>query len=287
MAALLVPHAAAAARPPFRVSTMTCNGTIGVSIDISLFFTHARVVPTTAAKGILWTCMFGGANLQSRGTHPKGNAFVTKRRDNTRSFDNQVTAVMRINPTSTPNTKLFLNGNVHITGVRSPEDGYAVVCALADEVRRIATDVDPAIITGEGSSVRDIEATNFCVRMINSDFSVGYQIRRRELQNVLKNDYGMVVFFTQDNYPGVKLNFYWNSDFSAVDQGVCACPYGCIGNGIGKGEGGCKRVCVSIFQSGKVLITGASAIVQVQAAYDFISRVLNEHRHQLELRNNN
>jgi TATA-box binding protein (TBP) (component of TFIID and TFIIIB) len=39
----------------------------------------------------------------------------------------------------------------------------------------------------------------------------------------------------------------------------------------------CKKVTVSIFESGKILITGATNFEQINEAYDYICKVLKEH----------
>ena len=259
---------------------MTCNGSISVHVDTKLFFEHVSIAAPNAQSGILWASMWHGGNRLTRGVHPAAPAQASK---TWKPFENQATIVYRLGEKCTPNTKLFVNGNVHITGVRSVTDGYSVVCAVADEVRRIAQTINPAIIT-HGQTPDDVDATDFCVRMINSDFNVGYQIRRPQLHNLLISDYRMLCSFHPGTYPGVKLSFFWNSDYPAAEQGVCACRYGCLGDGLGTGEGQCKRVCVAVFQSGTVLITGAAAMVQVEAAYNFISRVLHEHRDELMMR---
>jgi hypothetical protein len=48
----------------------------------------------------------------------------------------------------------------------------------------------------------------------------------------------------------------------------------CFGKGTGQGQGQCKKVTVSIFDSGKILITGANSFQQVNSAHDYICKVI-------------
>jgi TATA-box binding protein (TBP) (component of TFIID and TFIIIB) len=50
-----------------------------------------------------------------------------------------------------------------------------------------------------------------------------------------------------------------------------------MGDGTGDGVGQCKKVTIAVFESGKILIIGATNIPQVDAAYEFIVRVLTSH----------
>ena len=40
------------------------------------------------------------------------------------------------------------------------------------------------------------------------------------------------------------------------------------------GDGACKKITISVFQSGKVLVTGATTFNQVNDAYHFICNVI-------------
>jgi hypothetical protein len=61
-------------------------------------------------------------------------------------------------------------------------------------------------------------------------------------------------------------------------DGVCRCRVGpCSGKGDGHGDGRCRKVTLLIFRSGKAMCTGAQSIVQVDAAYGFLKRVVLAH----------
>lgn len=256
---------------PYRVSTITCNGSLGTSVNLDLLFQHVGL----SEEKFVW--VEHGTN-NNRGTYPK------KRRPNIaerKSFDNQVTLIFRVRDGYTPNIKVFRNGNVQMTGIRCPEDGMAILENIAKEVRRIARDTDPGIAVSE-----EIRPGDFKIRMINSDFSFGFRIRRKDLHMLLiSSKYNTTSSFQPGTYPGVKIQYFWN-DRDTTRSGRCSCARPCQGRGenavsIGKKLGSeteaqCKKVTISVFESGKILITGATSYIQIDEAYGYIVKVIQD-----------
>jgi hypothetical protein len=121
--------------------------------------------------------------------------------------------------------------------------------------------------------INTLKADQFTIRMINTDFSVPYRIRRKDLHKLLiSSEYNNVCDFQPGTYPGVKLQYFWNDTCS--HDGRCMCTVPCFGKGRGEGNGDCKKVTVSVFESGKILITGANAFHQVDEAYAYICDIL-------------
>ena len=103
--------------------------------------------------------------------------------------------------------------------------------------------------------------------LINSDFSVGFKIKRENLYELLVNEYGIYVTYEPDIYPGVNSKFFWNEEtINTKQRGVCCCTKKCDGKGLGKGNGDCKKITVAIFQSGNIIITGARTVQQLNDA---------------------
>jgi TATA-box binding protein (TBP) (component of TFIID and TFIIIB) len=48
---------------------------------------------------------------------------------------------------------------------------------------------------------------------------------------------------------------------------------------MGEGEGQCKRITMSIFRTGKIIITGARQMRQIETAYAFLNDVFEKHQH--------
>ena len=245
----------------FRVSTITANGNVaekGALISLDVFYHNLHI---ESGKGFVWAKY----KDESKGTHPK-----VRRGREKKSFDNQVTMVYYFQEGYNPNMKLFRNGNIQMTGLKDIDDGPRVIEAVANEILRISKD-HPDIC----SDITKIKPHNFITRMINSDFVVPYKIRRKELYNILISNYENTSCYQPESYPGIKMHFYWNTHNHNKD-GICRCKSHCFGKGEGDGDGNCKKVTISIFQSGSILITGATSYAQVVDTYKFINQILHE-----------
>jgi TATA-box binding protein (TBP) (component of TFIID and TFIIIB) len=262
---------------PYRVSTITANGHIGTNVQQAVFFQHIHLVDLESDEpGFIWV---EWGEEQSRGVFPK-----KRRKTGRKIFDNQVTVIYKMAGGYMPNIKLFRNGNIQMTGIRTVEDGQIIIERMTEEVRRIAK---AGLTTRNGEEemviVEDVGALqgrDFTIRMINSDFSVPYKIRRKELHRILIDEYGNKCSFQPETYPGVKLQYFWNLKSNKMD-GCCYCESMCIGKK--NEETQCKKVTVSIFQSGKILITGATSFKQVDDAYQYITKILNDKKENIEL----
>jgi TATA-box binding protein (TBP) (component of TFIID and TFIIIB) len=253
-------HTAAIPEPTrYRVSTITCNATISTKVNLDLFFEHIHIEP----NGFVWSEF----HKRTKGTHPKNKA---AKGEDKKPFDNQVTVVYKLGDTYYPNCKMFRNGNIHLTGIRTPEDGVRMMHLLADEVLRIGKTGFPIV-----ERMEDVQARDFQIRMINCDFGFPMKIRRKTLHQVLMNQYDNICSFQPLTYPGVKLQYFWNKTHRTKD-GLCHCSLPCFGKGIGEGDGECKKVTVAIFDSGKILITGANSFDQVNDAYRYICKVVQD-----------
>lgn len=264
---------------PYVVSTITCNGSIGTCVNLTEYFSHAHI-SDPSDEGIVYV-EFGRGRM--RGTEPRRHPAPKVCRAGKTSapaivrncFENQVTSVMHLRSPRgqyMANVKLFRNGRVQATGIRSEEDGRRVLAIVADEVRRIYA--EGGKIVGNEAEVRPAD---FRISMINTNFRVNYHLRRATLQDLLTGEqYNMKSYFG-GTYPAVKLAYYWNEKNPV--QGICGCGEStvCKGKGRGKGRGDCKKVTVCVFATGSVLITGGNSFEQVEDAYTFITGVLARH----------
>lgn len=248
---------------PYRVSTITCNATLSTQVSLPILFEHVRIQPTE----IVWSEF----NKLNKGTHVKKRSHANGEK---KSFDNQVTVILYMGEKYYPNIKIFRNGSIQMTGIRTEADGLKAIRKVEQEIRRIAEEHDPNVVKDKAN----ICGTNFTIRMINSDFAFPYKIRRKKLYNILiSNKYNNSCSFQPLTYPGVKLQYFWNKN-NKNTNGICECDTPCYGTG----QNECKKVTVSVFDSGKTLITGANSFVQVNAAYDFICNVMKDNMHDLK-----
>ena len=166
-----------------------------------------------------------------------------------------------------------------MTGIKSVSDGELVVSKIAEEVRYM---LENGIPVSSVSGVQRVVSSDFVIRMINSDFSFGFSIRRKNLHRLLISpDYNNLCSFQPMGYPGVKLQYFWNKNRPQKD-GVCRCSSMCFGKGSGAGDGQCKKVTVAVFESGNVLITGGNNFDQIDEAYAYITRVVLDNKEEVE-----
>jgi TATA-box binding protein (TBP) (component of TFIID and TFIIIB) len=170
------------------------------------------------------------------------------------------------------NIKLFKNGGFQMTGVSSAEMARAALTQLI------------ALNRGRGiwADETNLGIQRFEVCMMNSDYSVGKAIRRDRLYRILVEKYGLWSSFEPTRYQGVNTKFFWNSSKPAdAPPGICICPTPCDGDGHGHGVGHCKKITISPFRTGSIIITGAKEPRQLADAYEFMNDVLREHADQV------
>jgi TATA-box binding protein (TBP) (component of TFIID and TFIIIB) len=257
---------------PYRVSTITCNGSIGSRIDLTKLYDYIDVIDNEKQnKGFIYIIDRNGENV--KGVNPRKKKNNVKKKDTEkkyRKFDNAISTYFKLHENYTPSVKIFKNGTIQMTGIKKIEEGECLHKDVFDIINNIYMK-DNSIF--ENKPVFSEE--NFFVRMINSDFSVPYLIRRKELHKlIISNNYQNSCSFQPGTYPGVKLQYFWNP-MIGTKNGICKCSAEkCFGKGNGSGHGKCKKVTVSIFESGKILITGATNFEQINEAYTYICDIL-------------
>jgi len=191
------------------------------------------------------------------------------------------------------NIKLFKNGGFQMTGISSE------AMARASLTRLIEMNVGRGIWTSEhdsGNGGEAVENTSmrttvsfahtqpkepkpfikkFDICMMNSDYNIGKSIKRDQLYKILVEKYGLWSSFEPTIYQGVNTKYFWNKSRPAsAPVGICVCPDPCDGSGSGYGIGHCKKITISPFRTGSIIITGAKHTEQLYDAYNFINTVL-------------
>jgi hypothetical protein len=87
-------------------------------------------------------------------------------------------------------------------------------------------------------------------------------------------------------YQGVKTKYFYNAQKPAsCPPGLCPCEKLCKGTGDGDRLGHCKKITISPFQTGQIIITGARAGAQIQEAYDFMIRLFETYADEVIRKN--
>ena len=255
---------------PLRVSAMTIFGSLSEKPNIQQMFNVGHIIP-------YWWIGEGIIKIEVSGKR-KGickeeilHSFIKSRKP----FFNQWSIVFRlcidpaINLYKEVNIKLFQNGGFQMTGITSEQMAYSAIHKL------IQMNSGNGNEKGIWPSVPTI--TKFCVCMMNSDYKVGKIIRRDKLYRILVETFGLRCSYEPAMYQGVNTKFFWNNTRpSGSPPGICACPTFCIGNGSGYGIGNCKKITISPFRTGSVIITGGHNMTQLMDAYNFINSVIKE-----------
>lgn len=195
---------------------------------------------------------------------PPGNKTVGKR------FDNQNTLIWNLGELQ-PNMKVFKNGKVQVTGVRSVEMGEKMIDLFVQRVRK-----HPSVLeTDDGSPV--VYHNGFQVCLINADFRMGCSIRRDVLYRILVS-MRMDCTYEPCIYPGVKLRYFHTDQ----KKGVCTCAKPC-GEKKQKNDV-CKRTTLSFFQSGCVIITGAANEAHIDEVCSFVNNLTTKHMDDISMK---
>tara|TARA_Y100000768_G_scaffold388840_2_gene387782 strand:- start:6097 stop:7212 length:1116 start_codon:yes stop_codon:yes gene_type:complete len=119
-----------------------------------------------------------------------------------------------------------------------------------------------------------INILKYNITLINSDFYIGCKINRTNTYNFVLNDYNLICDYDPCIYQGVLIKFYWNYDKETQD-GRCNCSVPCNGKGSGTGNGNCRKITISIFQSGNIIITGKCNRTELHYIYNYIVELLH------------
>lgn len=255
-----------------KISTITATASMGCEA-INADLLYDTLVISDKNEGVLYV-EYGEkyGSQKYKGFHKK-LTIARRRKPAARRFDNQVTILVRLETglekIELTNIKVFKNANVQMTGLKTPEQGYRALEYIMGIMK-----TNPVITDNKEPHI-----TNFQLRLINSDFTLGFEVKRDKLHKTLsRNHPGTFCMYEPCIYPGVKVQFNYNTwqPTSSID-GICKCTNPCNGKGNGCSDGGCKKVTIAIFQSGSVIVTGARSYDQLISAYNYICKVLAEH----------
>lgn len=268
---------------PYKISTITSNTNIvnkegeKCKIDLKLLFNCIAVSDNDEVGRFIYIQFFHNKTRHARGIYPPkkrrsaANSCVCEgecccKCGKKRQFDNQVTLIYKMTDGYYPNLKVFQNGNIQMTGSRSLEDTLPVIDYIINEINKLR---DVLLID-------EVFGANFIVRMINTDFTVYNNddrcyINRKKLHDLLIKDNDIISWFDPcSKYHGVKIEYRWYKDYP--------CNHGCRKAGFPepvKGfNGDVKDIAILVFKSGKIIMTGAVSMEQLDEVYEYICGVI-------------
>ncbi len=292
---------------PYKISTITATGSIGTHINLDILYNKIKLVDYHVPDALGFIYIEYGFNKTEtcyKGFHKKLN--ITRRKIvEIKRFDNQATVILRTvskdNVIHCINCKMFRNGNVQMTGVKYIEQGEQVQDAIIEMLRTIH-DKSPNVV----EDIAALAKSNYRIRLINSDFRIGFDIKRDKLCNIVQATENIYCSYEPCTYPGVKMQYNFNSFHRArllkeqerlteegnkdgsirleekiSKMGACQCENYCNGKGSGCAEGACKKITIAAFQSGCIIITGAQTHEQIHEAYNFICDVIQRNKEKI------
>lgn len=267
-----------------RISTMTAICNLNISLTLKEFFDILEIkeidykTDQTITFPHMLSAQFGsdqlkGVSLKKKKKNKKAEKQNLKKR---KCFQNQITFIILLNREKKVNIKLFKNGKIQMTGLKSQEDGLMGTKCVIDSIKQHKQSIPSYRELANFDESNMIQ--NFQIVLINSDFNTNFMIRRERLFEILKS-LGFWVSYEPDIYPGVNAKYYWNptNQSDKKEKGICSCQTTCDGSGNGTGDGKCRKITIATFKSGAIIITGARHIDQTNEAYQFINDLFSKY----------
>jgi TATA-box binding protein (TBP) (component of TFIID and TFIIIB) len=245
---------------PYKISTITATGSLNSLLNLDELYDKLEV-----NDNIIYI-EYGSSKSSScsKGENPK--VVNRKRRNNKviKRFDNQITLILAdigndelkaMYTKTNINAKVFRNGNVQMTGLKSEKQGKECMNYISHIVKMYCNN--------------EVFVSSYNIQLINSDYRINRNINRNKLNNVINNNFDIMSLFEPCIYPGVKVKYYWNNDKDSKKDGCCYCCY--------DKDCTCKKITIAVFQSGCIIITGAQMRDQIDEAYVFFNNILKKY----------
>ena len=253
-----------------RVSTMVITAHWGTSLQLDTLSESLRSILIPIWYPDVGILKFEHKNMVLGCSYKD---IFTNRKITTKSFFNQSTMVIRRKMDEEKedqwkevNVKLFANGGIQMTGVTSESFAYKTIEWLLHTLQTLPQ--------SPFKTVPSIQ--RFSVQLINTDYALNKFINQDALHKILINEYNLFSMLEKTIYQGVNTKFFYNT--ANPGTGICQCTVPCKGQGTGEGNGQCKRITMSIFRTGRIIITGARQMKQIEAAYEFLNSVFDKHQ---------
>lgn len=148
------------------------------------------------------------------------------------------------------NVKIFKNGSVQMTGCKSIEGALNALGKIFKFIKNINCIEDYFKYTSNPPSLSFSKINKFKVNMINSNFSLGFNINRSILYMLLSQN-NIICSYDPLAHSGIIIKY------------------------LDKSTG--KIISILVFSSGKIVITGSRSCKQIKMAYDFINIFILTH----------
>lgn len=219
------------------ISTMTITGYLGSNFNMEniekyMILNKEDIIAIKSAKNINKLPEY---TLKSKSAN----------KNSKKNFYNQLTTIVKINEEKYMNIKLFKNSSIQITGCKSLDDCNIGLNKIINKLKEVYSYIDE---NGDFIDIKfvdnpdDINVSKMKIVMINSNFTINYSINREILYNILRNEH-MNCRYNPSSHACVNIKYNSTND---------------------------HKVSIFVFQTGKIIITGAKNLLQIKQAYDYI-----------------
>lgn len=262
---------------PYKISTITATACINSMLNLDKLYECIELIDHTDISDGITFIEYGKKkeNTFSKGYNKKLH-IKKRKKESSKRFDNQATVILKKyhDNQDTPNysnMKIFKNGNVQVTGLKTIDHGVTIILFLIEYLQNLHKKYGELLDTAD-----EMHLSKYKICLINSDYRIGFEINRDSLNRVIQTKYNVFCNYEPCIYPGVKIQFSWNDE--SMQTGVCQCSKQCNGKGCGHGNGNCKKITIAVFQSGCIIITGAQSYAQINTAYNFINDIIEKNK---------
>ena len=253
-----------------RVSTMTLVSKISSNIELPKLYEHLEI--TDNIQFIEYS-----TNPVKGKAYDKNNSRVKKVKESKKAkkvkkfFYNQIT--LHIFLDKFVNVKVFNNGRIQMTGLKSKIQGIKIINIILKELKGLSETKLTEILDNSNPEI----VSNDIV-LINSDFDIKFKVNREILQRIVIEG-GYYSSYEPLIYPGVNIKYYFNKEKQLT--GVCNCTEQCNGKG---NDGFCKKITIAVFNSGKIIITGGQSNEHLNTAHKFITDLINDKKEEIMIK---
>jgi len=186
-----------------------------------------------------------------------------KKKKGKKSFFNQVSISIKFTEKSKATVKIFKNGSIHIAGCKSPQNLINILEIICDRLSKIKAIIDPVTMNKiiskpfatKPENITMTKIFNFKIRLINTNFTIGFQINREKLYKLLLR--------------------------KRIECTYEPCVHACVNIKFMSGNG--TKISIFVFESGSIIITGAKKGECVIEAYKYITTILCENYEEIVL----
>uniref|UniRef100_A0A6C0ABY6 TATA-box binding protein n=1 Tax=viral metagenome TaxID=1070528 RepID=A0A6C0ABY6_9ZZZZ len=230
------------------ISTMTISCHMDTKFKILEIGKYIDLDPSTIVS-----CKDGGGNIRTVLIQKKKRRNTKKKDEKKVTFYNQTSILVKPSKEKNPiNIKLFKNGSIQMTGVKSVRDCISALNILFRQLYKSKgimykneIKIVDFVTSKEDLSIDKIKDFKIC--MINSGFKIGFKLNRDSLYKILSQDESIKCKYDLDNHACVDVKYFYKER---------------------------KKISIFIFEKGSIIITGANNCNHIQEAYKYITSQL-------------